>query len=131
MNTKPRIIESRIAAAAPGFLARPSHAADATRDWAIPQNAAAIAIENPEAIAIHVATRSGGFSLADAWANTGVAIRPNTAANNSSVASFFTSFLLSSMNSRQEVAPGHPSCRPGSHWTADQSINVLRRRPCP
>src|SRR4029077_7236900 len=53
MNTRPRIIAVRIAPAAAGLRAMPSQAAAATRDGAIPQAAAAIAIEKPAAITIH------------------------------------------------------------------------------
>src|SRR5713226_6229153 len=110
MKTRPRRIESRIAAAAPGLRASPSHAAEATLDCAVPESAAAVAIENPEAMAIHIATRSGGFSLAGPWANTGAAIRPITTTSKSIAASFFTSFSFRLLFAAQAVAPGHPSC---------------------
>jgi hypothetical protein len=125
MNTNPRIMANRIAPAAAGFRAIPSQAAAATRDWAMPQNAAAMAIEKPEAITIHMATRSGGFatSPAGACANAGSANIPNTINSKTNPASLLTVFS-SVMNCRQEVAPIILK-QTGSHWKHNQAGLML------
>src|SRR5579862_9617324 len=51
INTRPRIIAARIAPAAPGLRAMPSHADDATRDWPNAPPKAASAMPNAAEIA--------------------------------------------------------------------------------
>src|SRR4029077_11220846 len=92
INTRPRIIAVRMAPAAAGLRAMPSQAAAATRDCAIPQAAAAIAIENPAERTIQRAMCSGGFPAS--CANAGSAKVAEAASINRSPASFFLFLLL-------------------------------------
>ena len=94
MKTKPKIIANRIAPEAAGLRAIPSQAAAATRDWAIPQAAAAMAIENPAEIVIHIATCSGGFPAAVSCANAGAATSAVVNSNINKPDSFFTFFSI-------------------------------------
>jgi hypothetical protein len=94
MKTSPKIIAKRIAPEAAGLRAMPSQAAAATRDWAIPQAAAAMAIENPAEMVIHMATCSGGFPAAPSCAKAGAATSAVVNNNISKLDSFFTFFSI-------------------------------------
>src|SRR6202051_4301475 len=131
MKTRPRIIEARMAPAAPGLRAMPSQAEDATLPCPNAAPNAAMAIPKPAAIAMAPLPPA---AAPPSWANAAGAISDTRVRTVNKRTAFF---ITASLECRQWVVPGFAPCN-RSHaerqeqvrWqgrSEDRPLQLLRR----
>src|SRR5258707_2668514 len=117
-NTRPRIIAARIAPAAPGLRAMPSHAAEAIRPWPSAPPKAANAMPKPAAMAMRPLPPAAAAPVSCANADGAINITAASATN--TIVHFFITASLSSQGLQvqtlkpDELPPGGGSRTPCS-----------------